>query len=261
MRATSSRATTQAGSTSTAGSTGNVIQGNYIGIAADRRDPAAQQRSTGIRLAAGIDARRRADRATRRTSYPGTCTDGIFVDGSSSNVIRGNLHRHERRRHRRSRQQPGRDLAQQCLEQHDRRCRRRARNVMSGNLWSGVARRWQRSGNVILGNRIGTDITGTGALETPRGHPARVGIQPDRRNGAGCAERDFRQPHRRIAIFGVSDNLIQGNYIGIDRTGSPAIGNVEVRDLAQRQLPATPSAARPPPSATSSPATAGPASR
>jgi hypothetical protein len=106
-----------------------------------------------------------------------------------------------------------------------------AANVISGNVLSGVdIQDSGTSGNVVLGNLIGTDKSGTKALgnggdgvfifsgaagNTLGGTSAAAGnvISANQRNGV---EIDFD---------GTSGNVVQGNLIGTDKTGTKALGN------------------------------------
>ena len=105
------------------------------------------------------------------------------------------------------------------------------RNVISGNPNAGVV----LSGGidtVVAGNFIGTDITGTGALPNGWG----VGIWGDSHSNligtdgdgiADDAERNVISANTLagIRITGTDDNVIAGNFIGTDVSGTAALGN------------------------------------
>src|SRR4030095_10807055 len=106
-------------------------------------------------------------------------------------------------------------------------------NGVSGNLICptafGVeinARLGEAKDNVLAGNLIGTDITGTVAID---GCSAGVSI-----SGSGNLIGGPTPAHRNviveanigIRIAGGDDNLVQGNYIGTDITGSVALPNL-----------------------------------
>jgi CSLREA domain-containing protein len=83
-------------------------------------------------------------------------------------------------------------------------------------------------GNVIQGNYIGTDITGTMALPNAIG----VGIDHSPANTIGgtmAAARNLISGNTvwGVSIFGPSamGNVVEGNYIGTDVTGLAALGN------------------------------------
>ncbi len=111
-----------------------------------------------------------------------------------------------------------------------------ARNIISGNTADGI----QISGtsaaaNIIAGNYIGTDITGTldrgnalhGVLVQNAATNNRIGTDAD---GSGdAAERNVISGNTgdgiRILGAGTDGNVIAGNYIGTNAAGSAALGN------------------------------------
>lgn len=106
-----------------------------------------------------------------------------------------------------------------------------ARNIISGN-WQGVVIFGSTTQfNKIQGNFIGTDVTGTVAFGNVRGG---VEIKGSFNTVGGSAEgagnlisgNDFQQ----ILVFGngATGNLISGNYIGTDVTGSTALLTVGI---------------------------------
>jgi parallel beta-helix repeat protein len=107
-----------------------------------------------------------------------------------------------------------------------------ARNVISGNTVDGM--RIFGASNVVIGNYIGTDVSGTADL----GNGAN-GVTLQFGGGAGvpsgnqiggptAAERNILSGNNQYGLlidFGTSGDLVQGNYIGTDVSGSAAIGN------------------------------------
>jgi hypothetical protein len=120
------------------------------------------------------------------------------------------------------------------------------RNLLSGSYW-GVAIRGvagQLSQNVVAGNLIGTDRTGTRALPNHFGvgfaqfygsdDPSGDRIGTD---GNGVADADERNVISANDWYGISpgggtptfhSELIAGNYIGTDVTGTQGLGNGHV---------------------------------
>ena len=90
-------------------------------------------------------------------------------------------------------------------------------------------------GNVIEGNFIGTDATGLVDLgNTDTGIAVRDspdnrigGTIPEARNVISGTKVSFLNTGQGIAITGPSSvrNLVQGNFIGTDATGTQALGN------------------------------------
>ncbi|WP_292933298.1 cadherin-like domain-containing protein [Noviherbaspirillum sp.] len=102
-----------------------------------------------------------------------------------------------------------------------------ARNVISGNGRDGIFATSSTS-NSILGNYIGLDATGNSAISN-----ARAGIylsSSSDNNTIGGATAGARNVISGNAFYGIyvgasSNNVIQGNYIGTDSTGSAALAN------------------------------------
>ena len=89
-------------------------------------------------------------------------------------------------------------------------------------------------GNVIEGNFIGTDATGlvdlgnTDAGIAVRDSPDNTigGTTPEARNVISGTKVSFQDTGQGIAITGPASvrNLVQGNFIGTDATGTQALG-------------------------------------
>src|SRR3990172_5292393 len=109
------------------------------------------------------------------------------------------------------------------------------RNIISGNRGAGVS--ISSSGNVVAGNYIGTDVTGTTAVGNATFNDVfsagvilhsgnnRVGTNG---NGiADAAERNVISGNNfdGVKFNGASDNVVAGNYIGTNAAGTAAIPN------------------------------------
>jgi titin len=104
-----------------------------------------------------------------------------------------------------------------------------SRNIFSGGENCGVAILGaSATGNQVLGNYIGTDVTGTSAIGNGRG----VGVENAASNNVvggstpGSGNLISGNTYRGIDISSVSNhNLVQGNFIGTDATGTATLGN------------------------------------
>ena len=102
-------------------------------------------------------------------------------------------------------------------------------NLLSGNSISGVA--LDGSNNIIAGNYIGVDATGTVRLGND-GRGVAIGESNNRvgTNGDGVSdvvERNIISGNGNDSgiIVGGSNNILAGNYIGTDVSGTVALGN------------------------------------
>jgi CSLREA domain-containing protein len=82
-------------------------------------------------------------------------------------------------------------------------------------------------GNVIEGNFLGTNATGTAALANLHGIVINSSSAGNRIGGSTPAARNLisGNTQRGVNIQGASGNLIEGNFIGTDVTGTAAIRN------------------------------------
>ena len=112
------------------------------------------------------------------------------------------------------------------------------KNVISGNGSHGILINGGTS-NTVAGNFLGTDVNGTTAI--PNGLNAQGGSSAIKlmngssnnvigTNGDGSGDSSERNLisgnlHRGIVIDGSNSNLVAGNYIGTDISGTSALGN------------------------------------
>jgi len=96
-------------------------------------------------------------------------------------------------------------------------------NVISGNLGSGVAiDGYNHAGNLVLGNYIGTDLTGEKRLPNVDGVFIASAAAGNRTGGPSEAERNIISGNHRFGI-GIANTLgtiVQGNYIGTNPSGT-----------------------------------------
>ncbi|MBC8233929.1 hypothetical protein H8E77_30645, partial [bacterium] len=105
------------------------------------------------------------------------------------------------------------------------------RNIISGNDQNGIGILDSgTNSNVVIGNFIGTDVTGTAALgNLDRGVSIGGGAQSNTIGGTTSGERNVVSGNDRSGVLiiqpGTDNNVVIGNYIGIDVTGTAALGN------------------------------------
>jgi titin len=106
-----------------------------------------------------------------------------------------------------------------------------ARNIISGNAYHGVGILLLTDvGNAVLGNDIGTDVTGTQAVgNAVDGILIQAGSNTIGGVVTGAGNVISGNGQYGINLTGtkgnVSGNLIQGNFIGVDATGAGRLGN------------------------------------
>jgi titin len=102
-------------------------------------------------------------------------------------------------------------------------------NVISGNGSDGVEGKQIVAGNVIAGNIIGLDATGTQALANRQFGVDLEDALGNNIGGPTAADRNVISGNGDTGVFiggtGSIANLIQGNFIGTDVTGTRALGN------------------------------------
>jgi Ca2+-binding RTX toxin-like protein len=102
-------------------------------------------------------------------------------------------------------------------------------NIISGNNSRGLLIYAGGDSNSVIGNYIGTDITGT--LDRGNGTDGIQLLETDGNTigGTTAAERNIISGNGRQGIYGVNqtvtNNAIIGNYIGLDVTGTRELGN------------------------------------
>jgi CSLREA domain-containing protein len=102
-----------------------------------------------------------------------------------------------------------------------------ARNVISGNAANGVGINGiGTSGNLVQGNFIGTDVTGTAAIGNGNAGVLVGDAANNTIGGTTAGARNIIAGNLEGVTFDAAGgNLVQGNYIGTDVTGTFAIGN------------------------------------
>jgi titin len=102
------------------------------------------------------------------------------------------------------------------------------RNVISGNTGPGVYL-LNCAGNTVQGNLIGTTVSGTAALGNSNNGISLYNAPANLAGGTSAAARNVISGNGGSGVYlngsGATGNLVQGNYIGTDTSGSLAMPN------------------------------------
>jgi Bacterial Ig-like domain (group 3)/PKD domain len=106
------------------------------------------------------------------------------------------------------------------------------RNILSGNQGDGVDIGYGASANLVAGNYIGTDVTGTIAVPNTgaQGITILSGATYNTVGGTTAAARNVISGNSANGVVieqvGTNHNLVEGNYLGTDFTGTAALPNL-----------------------------------
>jgi hypothetical protein len=102
------------------------------------------------------------------------------------------------------------------------------RNLISGNTGTGILIESAGSaGNVVAGNYIGTDITGTDAIANHAGIGISFSNGGNTIGGTAVGARNIISGNFDGVVIALEVlDVVVGNYIGTDATGTDALGNV-----------------------------------
>ncbi|HVC93402.1 MAG TPA: hypothetical protein VND64_06905, partial [Pirellulales bacterium] len=227
-----------------AGTTGNVVEGNFIGTDASGT-AALGNAQRGVTLGLGNGAGPTYNTiggttAAARNIISGNAWDGVGFDGASYNTVEGNY--------------IGTDVSGTVAVGNGFGAAAvwggplngvmirvgaadnviggsapGAGNLISGNAYDGIALYDNgTSGNIIEGNLIGTNAAGTAALPNAA-NGVEVQASGNVIGGSSSAARNVISGNAAngmwIASSLATSNVVEGNYIGTDVSGSVAIGN------------------------------------
>ncbi|GIW81611.1 MAG: hypothetical protein KatS3mg105_3418 [Gemmatales bacterium] len=106
-------------------------------------------------------------------------------------------------------------------------------NVISGNANDGIASSSFTSNNLIRGNLIGTDTSGSSALSNGQNGITMIDANDWVIGGPSVSDRNVISGNLKHGIYietftaGASNNIIQSNFIGTNQTGTAALPNQE----------------------------------
>ena len=103
-----------------------------------------------------------------------------------------------------------------------------AGNLISGNDQVGLDIDGE-TGDLVEGNLIGTNLAGTAAVPNDYAIMVRQGSTHVTVGGTTAAARNVVSGNTLYGIYikdpGTTDNLVEGNYVGTDKTGTVALPN------------------------------------
>ncbi len=216
--------------------TGNKIDGNYIGVGWDGATQVGNQGNAGVEIDAAFGNWVGESRLGQGNVISGNKAAGVYLDdGATTNNVVNNLIGTDKNGSTKVGNGTGvaLDAAVNNTIGGDDNGSKGLRNFISGNVYDGVYLCDGSNNNSLLGNYIGTDKQG----ESPLGNGANgVYIYNSSGNSIGDGTKDGRNvisangflndgnPRESNGIFvrgsGSSNNVIQGNYIGTMADGT-----------------------------------------
>jgi hypothetical protein len=208
------------------GSGNNLLQGNLIGTSSDGTQ--ALPNSEGVEVQCPNNTIG-GSQAGAGNVISGNTGEGVFLDqGSGNNLLEGNLIGTNAAGNQALANSVGVQISNNGNTIGGTQAGER--NVISGNTNGGIID--YNSGNVIQGNYIGTDVTGSSAV--PNGFLSfnavgGVVLLGDSNTVGGTTPGAGNvisgNGSDGVDIVGVSDNLVEGNFIGTGANGTEALGN------------------------------------
>lgn len=203
------------------GANNNLIRGNLIGLAVGGTNALAN-RYDGILISGGSGNTLGGTKSGNGNIISGNGTNGVFIGSNDCfNVISGNFIGTDI-----SGQKPVPNGLDGVLIQGSTNTIGSG-NVISGNGQLGVilsGNSGSAAGNVVFGNYIGTDVSGSLAISNGN---AGIGIVSAAGNQIGAGNVISGNGYAGIFLMGAgaSANTIIGNYVGTDSSGVSALGN------------------------------------
>ncbi len=216
------------------GTSGNVVLGNKIGT--DKNGAASLGNGTGLVIEAGATANTIGGTvAAAANVISGNVGTGVslYNSGTSGNVVLGNLIGTDKNGTANLGNFYGVYIDFSATANTIGGTASGAGNVISGNYHGGVYLTYSgTSGNVVLGNLIGTDVHGTAALGNGgQGVWINDGATANSIGGTAAGAKNLISGNANNGVYiagsGTSGNVVLGNLIGTDKTGTIGLGNAD----------------------------------
>jgi len=228
------------------GTNGNVVSGNYIGTDATAEQPDGHPipNGSGVQISNGAQGNVIGGSTEgERNVISGNMWNGVWIGngGTNYNVVSGNYIGTDASGYNDMSNDSGVDIC--CGAQNNTigGTTEGERNLISRNQHAGVSidgsdARWNR----VIGNYIGTDASGYNGMGNNGGVQISNGAQNNTIGGSSEGERNVISGNGgdgvSIGNAGTNSNVVIGNYIGTDASGSDWLGNergVSIGDAAQ----------------------------
>ena len=208
------------------GSNGGTVSDCYIGIKATGNEAFDNTNTYGIGLSGGtymgVNAGYAKNINITNNVISGNATAGIVLDGVSNNTISGNKIGTNYNATDTVPNYQGIYLSANSSSNTI------SNNVISGNSLSAIALEGA-SNNTITANKIGTNYDGTLAIPNNQGIYLRSSAQNNIIGGNSENQRNILSGNTNAGIVlensGTRNNVIKGNYIGVDASGSLPLSN------------------------------------
>ncbi|MGD1084338.1 MAG: hypothetical protein ABSA47_06230, partial [Verrucomicrobiota bacterium] len=217
------------------GSAGNVMEGNYIGVSATGMAGLGNAQN-GIEIAGAWGNIIGGTVTGAGNVVSGNGQDGIYIfqAGTTSNLVEGNyIGVNATGAGAVSNAENGVTINSAAWNTVGGTAAG-AGNIISGNGNAGVfIYTTGATNNLVLGNFIGTDLTGKAAVANQTNGVVVNGgsgaVPGNMIGGSGAAARNVISGNHQNGVLivsaGASNNWVQGNYIGVDVTGTNALPN------------------------------------
>jgi parallel beta-helix repeat protein len=214
------------------GTNGNVVKGNYIGT--DAGGSAALPNNDGVNVCCGaqnntIGGSTAGERNVISGNGPGPA---VTIGGwdANNNVVKGNYIGTDAGGTAALPNQDGVNIHSGAQNNTVGGTTTGERNVISGNWGSGVwIGHWDTNGNVVKGNYIGTDVSGSYAIANNNGVSINDGARDNIVGGPEPGEANLIAGNDGDGIFigggGTGGNIVQGNRVGTDPSGTATLPN------------------------------------
>ena len=213
------------------GTTGNLVEGNFIGTNPD--GSAAVANRVGVSIGSGASANVIGGAASEaRNLISGNNAIGIIItdSGTTLNLVEGNLIGTDNDGSGRLGNASGVTVSSGASGNVIGGTDAGAGNVISGNPLFGVVLEGAgTTGNRLEGNLIGTDKDGGGVLYNNTGVLISSGASANVIGGTAPSARNVISGNKLFGVLitdtGTTGNLVQGNSIGTAKDGASPLGN------------------------------------